>query len=79
VSTPTSAELEPAITKLLEMGDFEEALAVFVKGYGPPLLGYLTTLLRDEAAAFDVFSECCERIWKGLPSFRRESSVKTWA
>ncbi|MGC4120633.1 MAG: sigma-70 family RNA polymerase sigma factor [Myxococcales bacterium] len=36
-------------------------------------------MLRSPDAAEDAFGEACEKIWAGLPSFRRESSFRTWA
>ena len=43
------------------------------------MLGYLTAVLRNEDDAHDVFSQFAEDLWKGLPGFRRESAVRTWA
>jgi RNA polymerase sigma-70 factor, ECF subfamily len=49
-----------------------------VRGYGPEILGYLAALARDEDRAHDVFSQCCEDLWRGLPGFRRDASARTW-
>jgi RNA polymerase sigma-70 factor (ECF subfamily) len=50
-----------------------------LRGYGPQVLGYLTAVLRDEDDAHDVFSQFAEDLWRGLPGFRREAAVRTWA
>jgi RNA polymerase sigma-70 factor (ECF subfamily) len=42
-------------------------------------LRYLRSLLRDEDDAADAFSLFAENLWKGLPSFRFGSSLRTWA
>ena len=46
---------------------------------GPKILGYLRAVLRDEADAADAFSLFCEKVWRGIPGFRGEASVRTWA
>jgi RNA polymerase sigma-70 factor, ECF subfamily len=71
-------DLEAQIGRLLEAGDLSGGVAVILRGYGPAVLGYLTGLARDEDRADDVFSQFCEDLWRGLPEFRRESSVRTW-
>ena len=43
------------------------------------ILGYLQAVLRDEADAADAFSIFAEHLWRGLPTWRGQSSLKTWA
>lgn len=50
-----------------------------IRAIGPDVLRYLRAVLRDEADAADAFSLFAEGVWKGLPSFRGESSLRTWA
>jgi RNA polymerase sigma-70 factor (ECF subfamily) len=50
-----------------------------VRGYGPQLLGYLVTLLRDGDLAAEVFGEVCEGLWRGIGGFERECSYRSWA
>jgi RNA polymerase sigma-70 factor, ECF subfamily len=69
--------LEPAIRAAC--GNPETAVTLAIRGYGPELLGYLNAMLRDPAAADDVFSGVCEKLWRGLPAFGWESSFRTWA
>jgi len=40
---------------------------------------YLRAVLRDEGDAAEAFSLVAEGLWKGLGSFRSESSLRTWA
>jgi RNA polymerase sigma-70 factor, ECF subfamily len=71
-------DLEAGIARLLDAGDLQPAAAEIMRGYGPAILGYLASLARDEDRADDVFSQFCEDLWRGLPAFRRDSSVRTW-
>jgi RNA polymerase sigma-70 factor (ECF subfamily) len=73
------SDLEPRILALLDAGDLSGSATEALRGYGPQILGYLTAVLRDEDDAHDVFSQFAEDLWRGLPGFRRESSVRTWA
>jgi RNA polymerase sigma-70 factor (ECF subfamily) len=72
-------DLEPRILSLLDAGDVSGAATEALRGYGPQVLGYLTAVLRDDDDAHDVFSQFAEDLWRGLPGFRRESAIRTWA
>jgi RNA polymerase sigma-70 factor (ECF subfamily) len=71
-------DLEAEVARLLEAGDLPSAAAAVMRGYGPAILGYLASLARDEDRADDVFSQFSEDLWRGLPGFRRDASVRTW-
>jgi RNA polymerase sigma-70 factor (ECF subfamily) len=73
------SDLEPRILALLDAGDLSGSATEALRGYGPQILGYLTAVMRDDDDAHDVFSQFAEDLWRGLPGFRRESSVRTWA
>jgi RNA polymerase sigma-70 factor (ECF subfamily) len=70
--------LEDRIGRHLDAGDLSSAATEIVRGYGAEIVGYLVVLARDEERANDVFSQCCEDVWRGLPRFRREASTRTW-
>jgi RNA polymerase sigma-70 factor (ECF subfamily) len=72
-------DLDPRILSLLDTGDLSGAATEALRGYGPQVLGYLTAVLRDDDDAHDVFSQFAEDLWRGLPGFRRECAVRTWA
>lgn len=74
-----TAAIEAQIGAHLDRNDLREAATVAVKGYGPQILGYLIAVMRNEEAAYEVFSQFSEDLWRGLASFRRESSLRTWA
>jgi RNA polymerase sigma-70 factor, ECF subfamily len=71
--------LEDEIAALCARGDFAGAATRTIGGYGPELLGFLAAVVGDVDAADDVFSTLCEDVWRGLPSFERRASVRTWA
>lgn len=71
--------VEERIADLREHGDLKTAATVALQGYGPQVLGYLTAILKDEDDARDVFSQFAEDLWKGLPGFRGECSLRAWA
>jgi RNA polymerase sigma-70 factor (ECF subfamily) len=71
-------DLERQVRELREGGDLAAAATTAIKGYGPEVLGFLVTLLRDENDASEVFSQACEDLWIGLPRFEARSSLRTW-
>lgn len=70
---------EVQVRQLLAAGDLRGAATEAIRGLGPRILGYLRAVLRDEADAADAFSQFAENLWKGLASFRGESSFVAWA
>ena len=71
--------LEASLQGLLDAGRFSEAATAAIRGYGPQILGYLGSVLRDDGLADEAFSRFAEDLWKGIAGFRRESSFRTWA
>lgn len=47
--------------------------------YGDELLGYLVAVTRDRTLADEAFGQLLEDLWVGLPGFRWECSMRTWA
>lgn len=74
-----TSELEDRIRRHCESGELERGATVAIEAYGSELLGYLHAMAPSPADADEMFSELCERLWKHLPDFRWESSVRTWA
>jgi RNA polymerase sigma-70 factor, ECF subfamily len=64
---------------LLGAGDHRGAAEAVVRDYGPQILGYLTSVLRNDGDAAEVFSQFTEDLWRGLPGFRGECPVRVWA
>lgn len=71
--------LDHRIRERLDAGDSSGAASEVLRELGPLTLRYLRSLLRDEDDAADAFSLFAENLWKGLPSFRFGSSLRTWA
>ncbi len=74
-----SAGTEQRIQALLAAGDERAAATEAMQVFGPKVLGYVRTILRDDGDAGDAFSAWAEHLWRGIGSFRAESSFRTWA
>jgi RNA polymerase sigma-70 factor (ECF subfamily) len=70
--------LENDVRALCTKGDFAGAATMALRGYGPEVFGFLVAVHRSESDAGDVFSELTEALWRGLPGFAWESSLRTW-
>jgi RNA polymerase sigma-70 factor, ECF subfamily len=70
---------EGKIQAHLRQGQYEQAATLALEAYGPEILGFLVAVLRDTADAHDVFGTFCEDFWVGLPKFRGDARLKTWA
>ena len=70
-------EADDAILKRLLAGD-GSAFSELVATYHGSLLRLALTFVRDRGAAEDVVQETWLGVIKGLPSFERRSSLKTW-
>ena len=70
---------EELVLSMLEAGDVKQAATTFLRTYGPTVLRYLRSLLREEGAVDDAFSLFAEWAWTGIGHFRGDSSLRTWA
>jgi len=75
----SGAEGEQTIEARCREERYEDATVVLLELYGSEITGLLVALARDDAQAADAYSLFCERVWRALPRFRFESSVRTWA
>jgi 2-phosphoglycolate phosphatase len=71
--------LEERVQALLDAGRSREAATDAIQTLGPQVLAYLTALLKNEGDAREVFSHFAEDLWKGLPGWRGEASLRGWA
>jgi RNA polymerase sigma-70 factor, ECF subfamily len=69
-------DLERRVNELLAAGDADAAAAETIRGLGAQIMRYLRSLLRDEDDAGDAFSRFVEKLWRALPSFRGECSLR---
>ncbi len=70
---------EDRIAEALARRDFDAAATLALQGYGPQILGYLRTVIRDSEESAEVFSQFAEDLWRGLPGFRGECPLRVWA
>lgn len=71
-------DVESRAFRLLDAGDARAAAEGVIQGYGPSIYAYLARML-DADDALDVFQQWAEDVWRGLPGFRRECRLRTWA
>jgi RNA polymerase sigma-70 factor (ECF subfamily) len=77
--TDERAVTEDRAGALLQAGQLAQAAEAIVRDHGPQILGYLSSVLRNDGDAADVFSQFTEDLWRGLPGFRGECPVRVWA
>jgi RNA polymerase sigma-70 factor, ECF subfamily len=71
--------VETRVRELLAAQDHRGAATEAIRGFGPKVLGYLRSILRNDEDAADAFSHFAEDLWRGIQGFRGEASFKTWA
>jgi RNA polymerase sigma-70 factor (ECF subfamily) len=71
--------LEGQVRALCDRGDHAAAATLTVRGYGPEILGFLIASLGSETDAEEVFAELSEILWRKLPMFAWDSSLRTWS
>jgi RNA polymerase sigma factor (sigma-70 family) len=70
---------EAEVRRRFDAGDLEGAMTAAIEGFGAELFGFLLGLSRDHDRASDAFGATCERMWRGLPTFRWDSPFPVWA
>ncbi len=73
------AALEQDVRRRVEAGEHDAAATLALKAYGPEIYGFLVAMHRDEEDAADVFSQFSESVWKALPGFAWQCSLRTWS
>lgn len=73
------ARLETDVRALWEKGDMDYAATLTLRAYGAEIFGFLLAIQSDEAMASDAFSSFCEGVWRGLPGFEWNATLRTWA
>jgi RNA polymerase sigma-70 factor, ECF subfamily len=75
---PVDSQLETTIAERRQSGDTARAAELLIRGYGAELYSYLNATL-DDADADDAFGMFCEDVWRGMSTYRGESTFRTWA
>ena len=69
---------EQAIRAQCDAGAHSEATTAALRLYGVELLSFLRALAESHDLAAEAFAELGEDVWKGMPRFRWESSLRSW-
>jgi len=59
--------------------DVRQAATAALEALAPSVLGYMRSILREEDDVKDAFSMFAEELFRGLPAFRGDASLRTWA
>jgi RNA polymerase sigma-70 factor, ECF subfamily len=78
-SSDRRTALEAEVRGHVEAGQLERAATRALEIYGGELYGFLHALARNDDLAAEAFAIFCEDLWKGLPTFRWEASLRTWS
>jgi RNA polymerase sigma-70 factor (ECF subfamily) len=70
---------EDEILEQLRTGDLSAATASALRTYGPRILGFLWSILREEQAVEEAYGQFCEDLWRGIGGYRGQCSFRTWA
>lgn len=71
--------IEAKVAASLAAGDLHAAAEETIRVFGPKILGLLRATLRDEDVAADAFSLFAENLWRGLPGYRGDATLRTWS
>nr|HEX4312820.1 sigma-70 family RNA polymerase sigma factor [Kofleriaceae bacterium] len=63
---------------LLAADHADRAATEVISRLGAEVYGFLRASLGSEPDADDVFAATCERLWRGLATFRWQCSLRTW-
>jgi RNA polymerase sigma-70 factor, ECF subfamily len=74
----TRAALEAPVRALASARNFDAATTAALQLYGTELLGFLRALAGNDDLAAEAFAELGEDLWRGLPGFRWEASLRSW-
>jgi RNA polymerase sigma-70 factor (ECF subfamily) len=72
------AAVEAPIRAAIESGDLASGATAALRAYGDELTGYLRAIAGDADLAAEAFATLGEDMWRGLPAFRWESSLRSW-
>jgi RNA polymerase sigma-70 factor, ECF subfamily len=73
------AAFDAQVRGLVHAGSERQAADLLLTRLSPELRPFLHRLLGDVALADEAHSNTCERLWRGLASFRWECSLRSWS
>jgi RNA polymerase sigma-70 factor (ECF subfamily) len=71
--------LEERVRRALARGDTDAAATEMIRVLGPEILAFLRRVMAGAEDAQDAFALFTEDAWRGLPGWRGDSSLRTWA
>jgi RNA polymerase sigma-70 factor (ECF subfamily) len=73
------ADLSDAeLRAMIDAGEIDAAVERALRGYGPELIGWLSSMFANEADAYDAFSWLSEELWRSARRFDGRCSIRTW-
>lgn len=69
---------ETELRSLIASNAIDRATELAIRRYGPELLGWLSSIIRNDADAQDAFSRTSEELWKSLHRYDGRCSIRTW-
>jgi len=72
-------QLEARIHALCKAGEYGSAAVLGLEEYGPEIRKLMWVVLKERSRVEDAFGAFSEELLKSLPSFRWQSSFRTWA
>ncbi|MGO8991912.1 MAG: RNA polymerase sigma factor [Polyangiaceae bacterium] len=75
----TRGELEDLVRSRCGARDYDAAATAAIRGYGPEIFSLVSALHGNDDDAADVFAMFSEALWRGLPKFEWQCSLRTWA
>ena len=76
MENPTDPDSE--VLDLIAKGDMTGALRLLMKRYGTSVYRYCREQLHDATLADDVHQQVFIEVYRDLPKFRRQSTIRTW-
>lgn len=77
--SPKSPDVvDEEVRAALAQGSVEAATEHAIRTYGPELIGWLSSILPNDADVHEAFSLMSEELWHSLPRFQGRCSVRTW-
>ena len=70
--------IDTQIRDALARRDLSTAATLALRTYGSEIYSFLRTLARDDDLAAEAFAMLGEDLWRGLPAFRWDTSVRAW-
>src|ERR1700733_14470922 len=69
---------EAAVRTKIEAGDLRGGATDALTLYGPEIYGFLKAMARDDDLGAEAFAQLGEDLWRGLPKFRWDGTLRAW-